>query len=103
MNTNGHEWEKRNSTGFIRVYSCPFVVETAGIRVRRGSRPLLAFKGAAVTMCGMSLFLSIAVYALMAAVIAAGIVLVMAGKPMVLIVGFLVYLILMVKIGCLSH
>jgi hypothetical protein len=51
----------------------------------------------------MSLFLSMAVYALMAAVLAAGIVLLMAGKPMLLIVGFLVYFIILVKVGCLSH
>jgi hypothetical protein len=51
----------------------------------------------------MSLFLSMAVYALMAAVLVAGIVLLMAGKPMVLIAGFAVYLILLVKVVCLSH
>ena len=51
----------------------------------------------------MSLFLSMVIYALMAAVLVAGIVLLMAGKPMLLIVGFLVYLIMLAKIGCLSH
>jgi hypothetical protein len=51
----------------------------------------------------MSLFLSMLVYGLMAAVLVAGIIMLMAGKPMLLIVGFVVYVIMLAKIGCLSH
>ena len=43
------------------------------------------------------------VYVLMGAVLVTGVLLLMAGKPMVLIVGFLVYVIALAKIGCLSH
>ena len=51
----------------------------------------------------MKLFLAVLVYLLIGAVLSGGILLLMAGKPWLLIVGFLAYLIAFSKIGCLSH
>ena len=51
----------------------------------------------------MKLFLAIFVYLLIAAVLGWGILLMMAGKPLLLIVALLAYVIAFGKIGCLSH
>jgi hypothetical protein len=51
----------------------------------------------------MKLFLAVLVYLLIAAVLGWGILLLMAGKPLLLIVAFLAYVVAFGKIGCLSH
>ena len=51
----------------------------------------------------MKLFLSIAVYLIIGALLGWGILLMMAGKPIFLVVAFLAYLVAFAKIGCLTH
>jgi hypothetical protein len=51
----------------------------------------------------MKFFLSILVYLLIGAVLGWGILLMVAGKPWLLIVAFLVYVLAFAKIGCISH
>jgi hypothetical protein len=51
----------------------------------------------------MKLFLAAVVYLLIAAVLTWGILLLMAGKPWLLIVALLAYVVAFAKIGCLSH
>ena len=51
----------------------------------------------------MKLFLTIAVYLIIAALFGWGILLVMHGKPILLVVVTLVYLVAFAKIGCLTH
>ena len=51
----------------------------------------------------MKLLLSVATYLLMAALLAWGILLMMHGKPWLLIGGFVAYVLALAKIGCLSH
>jgi hypothetical protein len=54
-------------------------------------------------MHDMKFCLAILVYLLMAAVIGWGILLMMAGKPWLLIASALVYLVGFARIGCASH
>ena len=51
----------------------------------------------------MKLILSIAVYLLMAAALGSGILLLMLGKPWLLIAAVVVYAISFAKIGCMTH
>lgn len=51
----------------------------------------------------MKLVLAVLVYLLIGAVLGWGILLMMAGKPWLLIAAFLVYLVGFAKFGCLSH
>jgi len=51
----------------------------------------------------MKLAMAMAVYGLMALVLAAGILMVMAGKPWLLIFSLVAYIVLFSKVGCLSH
>ena len=51
----------------------------------------------------MKFWLSIVVYLLMSAVLGAGILLLMAGKPWLLIAAMVLYVIAFAKIGCMSH
>jgi F0F1-type ATP synthase assembly protein I len=51
----------------------------------------------------MRLFLAVLVYLLIGAVLGWGLMLLMAGKPWLLIAAFLVYVVAFAKIGCISH
>jgi len=51
----------------------------------------------------MKLFAATFVYLLIAVVLGLGIVAMMAGKPVLLIAGALIYLVLFAKIGCASQ
>lgn len=51
----------------------------------------------------MRLFLAVFVYLLIGAVLGWGVLLMMAGKPWLLIAAFVVYVVAFAKIGCLSH
>jgi len=51
----------------------------------------------------MKLALAVLVYLLIGAVLGWGILLLLAGKPWLLIIGLLAYLIAFAKIGCMSH
>ena len=51
----------------------------------------------------MKLALAILVYLIIGVVLGAGILLMIAGKPWLLIISFLAYLLAFSKIGCLSH
>jgi hypothetical protein len=51
----------------------------------------------------MKLLLAVFVYLLIGLVLGWGILLLIAGKPWLLIVSLLVYLVAFAKIGCLSH
>jgi hypothetical protein len=56
-----------------------------------------------VKSSSVKLALAILVYALIGLVLSAGILLLMAGKPLFLIVALLVFVIAFGKIGCMSH
>ena len=51
----------------------------------------------------MKLFLAVLVYLLIGVFLGWSLLLLMAGKPWLLIAAFLVYLVAFAKIGCLSH
>ncbi len=51
----------------------------------------------------MKLFLAFAVWGGMAAVLAVGLVLAVAGKPLLLALGVLGFVLLVAKYGCLTH
>jgi len=51
----------------------------------------------------MKLFLAVFVYLLIGAVLGWGLLLLMAGKPWLLIAAFVVYVLAFAKIGCISH
>jgi hypothetical protein len=51
----------------------------------------------------MKLALAALAYLLMALILGAGILLLVAGKPLLLIIGFLAFVIAFGKIGCMSH
>ena len=51
----------------------------------------------------MKLFLAVFVYLLIGAILGWGILLMMAGKPWLLIAAFVVYVLAFAKIGCASH
>lgn len=51
----------------------------------------------------MKLFLAVLVYLLIGVVLGWGLLLMMAGKPWLLIAAFLVYLVAFARIGCTSH
>jgi hypothetical protein len=51
----------------------------------------------------MKFFLAILVYAAMAAILGAGILLVMHGQPWLLIIGAVAFVVVFGKIGCKSH
>lgn len=51
----------------------------------------------------MKLVLAVLVYLLIGAVLGWGIMLALAGKPILLIVSFIAYVVAFGKIGCMSH
>jgi len=51
----------------------------------------------------MKFALAILVYLLMAAILGAGILLVVLGKPLFLIIVFVVYVVAFGKLGCMAH
>ncbi len=51
----------------------------------------------------MKFVLAILVFLLMAAVLGAGILALVAGKPLLLIIGVVAFVLLFAKYGCLSH
>lgn len=51
----------------------------------------------------MKFALAILVYLLMAAVIGAGILLLVAGKPLLLIIALIVFVVAFGRLGCMSH
>ena len=51
----------------------------------------------------MKLFLAVLAYLLIGVVLGWGLLLLMAGKPWLLIAAFLVYVVAFAKFGCLSH
>ena len=51
----------------------------------------------------MKLALAILAYGLIAVVLSAGILLLLAGKPWLLIIGVLAFVVAFGKIGCMSH
>lgn len=51
----------------------------------------------------MKFALAILVYGLMGLVLGAGILLLLAGKPWLLIIGLLAYVVAFGKIGCMTH
>jgi hypothetical protein len=51
----------------------------------------------------MKFYLAILVYALMALVLGAGILLLVAGKPWLLIIGFIAFVVAFGRLGCQSH
>ena len=51
----------------------------------------------------MKLFLAVLVYLLIGVVLGWGLLLMMAGKPWLLIAAFLVYVVAFAKFGCASH
>ena len=51
----------------------------------------------------MKLILAILAYLLVGVILGGGMLLLMAGKPWLLIVGFVAYVVAFAKIGCLSH
>jgi len=54
-------------------------------------------------MIRMKLALAALVYVFIGAVLGWGILLLMAGKPLLLVISLLVYVVAFAKIGCLSH
>jgi hypothetical protein len=56
-----------------------------------------------ITITAMKFALAILVFLLMAAVLCAGILALIAGKPLLLIVGVVGFVLLFAKYGCLSH
>ena len=65
--------------------------------------PQLAPGHASANMAGMKLFLAVVVYLLIGVLLGWGILLMLAGKPWLLIAGLVAYLIAFSKIGCASH
>ena len=51
----------------------------------------------------MKLALAVLLYVLIGLVLSAGILLLLAGKPWFLIIGFLAYVVAFGKIGCMTH
>jgi F0F1-type ATP synthase assembly protein I len=51
----------------------------------------------------MKLLLAVFAYLLVGVILGGGMLLLMAGKPWLLIVGLLTYIVAFAKIGCLSH
>jgi F0F1-type ATP synthase assembly protein I len=64
---------------------------------------LLAPRTRIVRITGMKLFLAVLVYLLIGAVLGWGLLLMMAGKPWLLLTAVVVYLLAFAKIGCISH
>jgi hypothetical protein len=56
-----------------------------------------------LTISVMKFALAILVYLLMAAILGAGILLVVLGKPLFLIIVFIVYVVAFGKLGCMAH
>jgi len=63
----------------------------------------LALNSFVPTIAAMKLALAIFVYLLIGAVLGWGLLLMMAGKPWLLIAAFIVYVVAFAKIGCISH
>ena len=51
----------------------------------------------------MKFYLAILVYALMASILGAGILLLVAGKPLFLIIAFIAFVVAFGRLGCMSH
>ena len=65
-------------------------------------RPL-APRARITRIAAMKLFLAVLAYLLIGVVLGWGLLLMMAGKPWLLIAGLLVYLVAFAKFGCTSH
>lgn len=65
--------------------------------------PRTCVKDASHYHYAMKFFLACVIYLLIAAVLAWGLLLAIAGKPVLLIAGVVTYLILLGKIGCAAH
>jgi hypothetical protein len=68
-----------------------------------GRNVFLAFCGENVYHGTMKFALAILVYLLMAAVLGAGILLLVAGKPWLFIVAFIVFVVAFGRLGCMTH
>jgi len=51
----------------------------------------------------MKFALAILVYLIMATILGAGILLLVAGKPLLLIIGFIAFVVAFGKLGCMTH
>jgi hypothetical protein len=51
----------------------------------------------------MKLALAVLVYAIMASILGAGILLAVAGKPLFLIIAFIAFVVAFGRLGCMSH
>jgi hypothetical protein len=51
----------------------------------------------------MKLALAVLTYAIMASILGAGILLLVAGKPLLFIVAFIAFVVAFGKLGCMSH
>ena len=56
-----------------------------------------------VQFCAMKFYLAILIYLLIGLILGGGILLVMAGKPLFLILAFIVYVVAFGKLGCMTH
>jgi len=54
-------------------------------------------------MCAMKFALAILVYLLIAALIGAGVLLLVSGKPLLLIIVFITYVVAFGRLGCMTH
>ena len=63
----------------------------------------LAFDAKIPTITTMTFALAILVYLLMAAVIGAGILLLVAGKPLLLIISLIAFVVAFGRLGCATH
>jgi hypothetical protein len=84
----------QTAVGFRRLVQSP----SGRIPVRR-----LAPSHKVIRIVAMKLVLAVLVYLLIGAVLGWGILLMMAGKPWLLVAAFVVYVVAFAKIGCLSH
>ena len=64
---------------------------------------LLALCTETSTIVAMKFALAILVYLLMAAILGAGILLVVAGKPLFLIIAFIAFVVAFGRLGCMTH
>ena len=63
----------------------------------------LALAGGTAKLAPMKLALAVLVYGLIGLVLSAGILMLLAGKPWLLIIGVAAFVVAFGKIGCMSH
>ena len=63
----------------------------------------LAFNFKNITLAAMKFALAILVYLIMALILGAGIFLLVAGKPWLLIIGGIAFVVAFGKLGCMTH